>query len=371
MKKPGAITIAYLLLGLLAIATASILLGSRESIVNPSPRSFGPSGTAALVSLLRDFGYRVEFSGSINPARSRDDLLLLIPVGDGIRDLTATSEGEPPAWTNARRHVQSGGSALILPLDDGFPEASRQPSETRVLGPINQDLQLRTTNQRWNTVLLPGSVAGADRFSYSEEETAFVRIAKLGDGLAASLDDGSIATNRLLDQGDNPVILTDVVARLAPAGSRIVVAEAVFGARTAPSLLETIGPWAVAAWRQALVLFAVIVFTLGIRFGIAEEWRRRELGQRELVDAVGETFLRARSTAVTADAIYRATDRRVRRHLRLPSEAPDRVRDERITPALRDALATLESTAKGDREPKPTELLAAARTATEESDQLR
>jgi hypothetical protein len=62
--------------------------------------------------------------------------------------------------------------------------------------------------------------------------------------------------------------------------------------------------------------------------------RRKQRGQREMVDAVADVYSRAKSTAVSLDVAYRSADQRIRRALKLPQHttAPDR--DRLLPPTL-------------------------------------
>jgi hypothetical protein len=85
----------------------------------------------------------------------------------------------------------------------------------------------------------------------------------------------------------------------------------------------------------------VIVLTLGWRFGLADETRIKERGQRELLDAVADTYLRGRMTTVALAAVYEDVDTQVRRALKLPKNAPDVDRDARLPREFADVLHEL------------------------------
>jgi hypothetical protein len=155
--------------------------------------------------------------------------------------------------------------------------------------------------------------------------------------------DGLFATNRFLDRLDNAPVLLSLIATITPPSGRIVFTEASFGNSSGSSLVGAIGPWAEAAWLQLIFLFAVVVLTLGYRFGLPREERGKERGQRELIDAVADTYLRGKMTRVALAAVYEDVNSQISRALKLPKDAPvgDRNRQlpEPFVRTLNDVLA--------------------------------
>ena len=197
-------------------------------------------------------------------------------------------------------HAERGGTILALPLSDDFRTASK------VALTAEQSITSRPRGaQKHVTVsadVPPPSIVPDDATKFNLWETgtptAFATAMKVGKGTLVTLSDGLPATNRFIDRADNAEVLLSIIQPLVPRGGRIVFTEATFGGGREPSLLATIGPWAQAGWMQLLFLFVVIVLTLGFRFGLADERRVTERGQRELLEAVADTYQRGRMTRV-------------------------------------------------------------------------
>jgi hypothetical protein len=150
-------------------------------------------------------------------------------------------------------------------------------------------------------------------------------IGRMGRGLAVGSSAGLLATNRFIAEGDNAEALMRAVKVLAPTAGPVIFTEATYVGGIQPGLTAMIGPWAEAAWFQILFLGALVVYTLGLRFGYPEVVRRRERGQRELLDAISDTYRRSRRTDDALEAAHAACDRRLRGHLKIPADASDDV----------------------------------------------
>jgi len=93
---------------------------------------------------------------------------------------------------------------------------------------------------------------------------------------------------------------------------------------------------------QILVLFGVIVLTLGVRFGLPVTERRTQQGQRELIDAIADVYCRSRSSAIALDAAYVAANQRIRRAYKLPAGIGDRERDHYLPDDLAKLLYSVD-----------------------------
>jgi hypothetical protein len=82
------------------------------------------------------------------------------------------------------------------------------------------------------------------------------------------------------------------------------------------------------------VFFLVVIFTLGIRFGLPAIERRNQMGQREMIDAISDVYNRSRSTSVALDVAYQNADYRIRRGLKLPAHLSLEERDRLLPPEL-------------------------------------
>jgi hypothetical protein len=329
-------SIAWLLLGLLALAAVLISIGKSEEAADPRVDSYGASGLSAFADLLRSSGYKVATDSSALPEFDRGDIVVAL-LNEKIPG--SFSDDKTSIGGRIAEFTRRGGRAILLPLDPAFSEVSstvRSVQAEHVPTGMAYPLNIRSggSPKAARNLLGPGLPATTVWRTRDDDQSEIAALVKLGDGLVMTAGDGYMALNRFIDRGYNADVLMNMVQTVAPKGSRIVFAEASF-TQESPGLIEILGPGAAGAWYQILFfLFPVIIFTLGKRFGLPEESRTVQAGQRDLVDAIADTYRRARSTRVACRAAYDRADVEVRKVLRLSSDAPASERDLRIPPAL-------------------------------------
>lgn len=320
-----------------------ITLGRRESEAFPSAASYNPSGVAALAELLRREGYQVRADSLTTPSLAPGEVPIAFEYSVS-RDDFATEDSPFDTWLH--RFVGQGGRAVVFSLDPRFQAASRAALARPIsvsnrsgrhlsiyAGPALEDLPWLDSDTPQMGLLSYRGGSVADAYA-------------VGKGLLVYGRDGLAATNRFLDRGDDAEFVLSLVRAAAPPGSRLVFTEAAFGNGEQQGLLGTIGRWAEAAWYQCLFFFVVVVVTLGIRFGLPEEARRRQRGMRELVDAVSDTYLRAEATDAALRAARTTADARLRTVLKLPRDASDGERDRLLPESLGHALRDVETASR-------------------------
>lgn len=329
-------TVAWVLLGILTAGAVLITLGKREEQANPSLDSMGPSGLSAFGQLLSENGYRVTSTLTAMPSYQPTENVLVIPLDETGNSLIDDDAGVGVAQQVAR-FLEKGGRVIVLRIPVEFSGASkslrRQEVRNRISG---EKFAIHARPVNWGDASPSGFLnapTSASIWSIGQSQAGFGGLTRFGKGVAFTLEDGMIATNRFLDRERNADVLMQSVAMVAPKGSQLVFLGSSFYDES-PSLIELLGPGAIAAWLQIIFCFVVVVFTLGKRFGLAEEVVTTQKGQRELVDAVAEIYRRARSTRVACRAAYDRADQEVRKALKLTAEAPAYERDARIPGAL-------------------------------------
>jgi len=356
--------VALVLLGLLGITATMVLLGRRESNAMPSSSSFAPSGTAAFRQLLDRSGFKTDATSSRRPRLAATDVLVVFDYAIDPEDIfgRAINPEQVKAKEAIQNHLDSGGRVLIFPVLANFRSASLAVGKT--LTPINVQGDLKSTlnissgtgsepqttlQQYIDGVNNPASI-------WQNGDQSEVLAFQVGQGRALVVRDGIFATNRFFDRGQNAEFAMRLIRTLAKPGSNIVFDEAGFGSPVEPGVLETIGPWAEAMWFQLLFLFAVIAYSLGKPFGLPDNERKPQLGTRELLDAVADTFRRGGMTRIALDTAYRTATSTLRNALRMPNDAPPRALTDRLPPALQRSLmdvagaATVNLSAKMARE---------------------
>lgn len=337
MRRPGVPAFVWVLGGLLALGWLLLTLGSVEVDTFPSAESTGPSGLSGFAELLRRQGYRVRIEHSATPRLAHDEVAILALLPDvDLGDW---------AW----KHLEAGGRVLLLPLSERFDDASRDALQASIWTNDEGDSLTTSRMQEQDHLAWAASpLTDTDGWIvwYDEEEETAAALYRFDEGVSGEISDGIVATNRFLDQRDNAALLINFVHWIAPAGSKVVFVEESFGNGRTQGLLALVGPWAEAAGWQTLLLFVVIVFTLGKRFGLPDSSRTRQSGARELVDAIGQIYDRAGAASLALDAAATDADRRIRGALKMPRDAPPEARDRAIPPTLADALGAVERGSK-------------------------
>jgi hypothetical protein len=252
------------------------------------------------------------------------------------------------------RHFRKGGSALLIALPEDFQTFSVNASSNSVQG------QPAFGDMGPNSPIRPVTIssAGEDSGTWLSDFPWLTRqslpvfvtgsgaplfeIVSVADGSCGIVADGIGITNRFLDRRDNAEFYLNCVRALVRPSARIGFLEAAHGPVSPPTLMGILGPWAETAWWQALLAGAVIVLTLGKRFGLPAEGRSKESGSKDLADALSSLMGRARATDLALGVLFQAADRELRRHLKLPSDAPESLRDARLPADLVQALKKTE-----------------------------
>lgn len=341
MKKRNWSTWAWVLASLLILAAIGISYGRSSSEAKPTIDNFGPSGSAAFATLLRNNGYSVRNMTAAFP-NVRGDEIVIAFVDDTVR-----GEDEQPIFEHFNQAASKGTKLLLLPLDRDFKEASAMANVVKANSPANSktiSLKVRETvgdvyfpGQEQNAVQLPLWIAEP-----SKNNLAYLRKVRTGYEVVAR--DGLVATNRFIDQEQNATFLMDLVRKIGGKSRSIAFAEGLYNP-TPPSLFDVLGRWSESAWWQLVFLFVVIVYSLGKRFGLPDEPRPVQTGQRELVNAVADTYRRANAAQIAARAIYDHADRKLRKALKLSSEMTPHDRDASLPPSLSQGLRKLNEAA--------------------------
>jgi hypothetical protein len=156
-------------------------------------------------------------------------------------------------------------------------------------------------------------------------------------------------SNRFIDMADDAEFVLSTIDLLARPGDRLVFTEASFGNVSEPGFFETLGPWAVSAWRQVIVVFLVLVFSLGKRFGYPEERRRVVQSSRDLADAFGNLLRRSKRVDLTLQMAATRLDQQLRLYLRIPRDASEGERNRVLPEPIIKGLARLEEARKDNR----------------------
>lgn len=338
MTKSSFPIVVWVLLGVLVIAAGTLSLGRNDTRTLPSASSYTPSGTKAFADLLANSGYHVQVTQAAKPKLAPQGVLVAFSVNSQLA-------GDSRSFIND--FVDAGGKAAIFVLPANFPTApDAQPSGSNATTAQQVEHFDAPGSYKVDTRLASNAAFDTDSnhmFTIARTDSGPVaQLRSLGAGRMLIVTNGIIATNRFIDRNQNAEEALRLFRAIAPEGSSVVFMEASFGHVSEPSVLERIGAWALVAWWQLLFLFIVIVYTLGKPFGYPDEERPRQGGARDLVDAVAQTFRRARATHVAMRSMSKEADSEIRKKLKLPLSATRADRDRLLPDSLSNALARVQ-----------------------------
>ncbi len=327
IRKRGLPSIVWILLGLLAVSALVMALGNHDLDTNPSTAYYGPSGSAALRELLDREGIPTKVDLRSQPELGAHDIVVCFVIPQNRTDESSDEDKIEKAIDD---HLKSGGRVVGFGIPSNFAGASKSAlklGETRVensmFGTKYKLLGAQPIEDTWLSDYIDDENTVAVGLWSTLDKKQCVWLTQVGKGKLMYTDFGLVATNRYLDRSDNAAFVDSLIQSLYRPGDRVVFTEASFGNAVNPGLLETIGAWALAAWRQLLLIFAVIVYSLGKRFGFPSETRSVQRGDRDLVDAIGRTMLRGKNTNAALASAHHRLDRRLRQDLRLPADASE------------------------------------------------
>ncbi|MBX3118743.1 MAG: hypothetical protein KF784_06730 [Fimbriimonadaceae bacterium] len=368
---------AWTMLGLLVITAVLMSLGKQDNDSFPSASSYTPSGVRAFRELLESQGYDVHVETTNLAKPDPEALYIAFLVQDSISILDDSSLLDPPKkivdaedgsgderaryatedWEERRKEkvrplvpvVKSGANVLLVWLPRGFHSASRMGLEgpTKIKAMNGTTYLVSSTKSDYGPY--PAGMDADDAIKIWTNpltENPYATMGKLGQSTIVEAYDGLAFTNRFIDSQDNAKYVLSLVANGALKSKKIIFLEATIGNATDPSIFAMIGPWAAGIWTQIVFLFILLIVFGAVRFGLAEERRTRQSGTRELVDALGETYARAKANHIGLTAIYEEYDRQVRSKLKLPSEAGPAERNKLIPDSLAKAFATVQAMCK-------------------------
>jgi hypothetical protein len=300
---------------ILLIARGSLWLSSQEDSSKPSARHTGPSGLSAFADALRLAGYEVRVETRTNP-RFTDDETLIVPQNWFLFDFESSEDESDSTTGKITKHVQEGHGAIFLPMDYNFLENSFTMREGTVPLSIPKGSTLRISK--------PFADAQEANLARYERPGKFVTLARaenwnvvggsLRRGKVAVASDATLISNRFIDKADNVAVMLGVVRTIAPAGSKIAILESYVDPYD-PDVLDVLGmPFRLALY-QSVFAICLIAWGLGKRFGLPDESRERQSGERELVSAIEDLVRRTQGTSLPAEATLHAAEFKIRRYL--------------------------------------------------------
>ncbi|CAN5536685.1 hypothetical protein BH11ARM2_BH11ARM2_30580 [soil metagenome] len=287
----------FIALGLLLAAVGGQYLSRLDDRAEPKADSVRPSGAAAFAELLRHEGYAVRIDQSPSPRIRAGEVAVVFEQGGEI-------PGALKAHNALLESVRAGRGMVTLPMPASFDAAVRRAEAS----PFK--VWRRTDDAEFTMASDPDDeprLSLPNQVLYYDDDRYLVSMARRGKGIVVGFADGSVATNRLLDKGDNAKILLDAI-RIAGGKTQIVFPEATFSGET-PGLLATLGPWAQALFYQTLFLIAVAVATLGRRYGLEDVPTKAIRSSRDIANGIADTLQRGRMAGVALGILMEDRER--------------------------------------------------------------
>ena len=302
---------------LLAVTVVAVLTVRRDDDGTPlDPDSTGPLGAKALVVLLREMGAEVEVTDEA-PA---EDATTAVLLGDYLDE---ERRDEMVDW------VRAGGTLLVAdPTSELSPPVARQQGvfsfdpEAEVDPDDCDEAALRTVRRLSAEDMAPLQRPAGAPGCLRQGDGFLVVVRAEGDGTIVSVGGAAPFLNTKLDEDDNSVLATTV---LAPDPARAVVSFLDRGAVGGGdrSLLDLVDRRVKDGLWQLAIAFGVLVLWKVRRFGRPVlEPQPVELPGNELVAAVGNLLQRAHRRDQAAEMLRSDLRRTLAERLGLPFDAP-------------------------------------------------
>jgi hypothetical protein len=284
--------IALSFLGLAMFTIAA--LGKPDYRVFPSSLNSQPGGTLGAAAVLERAGVKLERL-YVRPLRqeTRGKVVLVFLVNSAyyFEEEEAFSNSVAEDFPLAKAIVVASLTEKLPPRDiPELPAMSEFPAFKRVkrisawpaatLQGEQRMIPLQTTEQRG--VL-------AEYRSDAKIPTVYIT-------------SGSSLLNRFIGKADNAEMLLAIIKSLAPNGETVVLPEYFYGVTAPDNLFTRLGPSYSASAIQAALMFALLIYALGKRFGYPEVDAVAHPGAPRYFRAIGELFRRGRSTDVVLEA---------------------------------------------------------------------
>ena len=301
----GAVVASCVGVGLLAVT----LVGSHPHDGTPlDPRSDGPQGTSALVSLLEQLDTTVQLSAGL-PGQ-RDDVALLL--SDRLDESQTT---EVLGW------VRGGGTLVVTD-----PGSSLVPHELVPMSPLRHDLPRGVCtidaladvgsvdvgrSVAFSTATAAGSCLG-------NRAAAFVIATVVGSGTVVAVGGADAFTNDRLAHQDNAVLAAGLLSPRAGTAVRFVDPPIPAGGGH-QTLYDLISDGVRRGALQLGLAFLLYAAWRAIRLGRpVREGQLVEVAGSELVGATGRLLERSRSPRAAADVLRGSLRAALRARLGVP-----------------------------------------------------
>ncbi len=332
--------LVWLVVAGLALVAASVWEFQAEFESRPVTSNPGPSGTEGLAQLLRQSGFPVRIERSARYKARRGEVVVAIaptysnPMAEFFQAVeegqgTNDPDPEPSRLLQTLARAANGGATVVYAevpesLDDAYDSVSTANVESKF--PQEREFKVSMSkdaddpDESWVANSQPYDWFNHDRVGW------WVQVRIMGKGRAVIVADGLSATNRYLDASDNADYWVTMLATLGGRENGVLFVDALGGDESTPSLLASLGPWAVAAQWHALFVFVLGVWWLGQRFGSLLPSVVRDVTSRATTEALATVLAAGRQYGTAARIIANNRLIAIRRAQGLPpSTTPQHV----------------------------------------------
>jgi hypothetical protein len=308
----GAVVAACVGGSLLAVA----LLGGGQDDGPPlDPRSDGPLGTSALVSLLEGLGTDVELSAGLPD--EHDDVALLLSDR-----LDEEQTDDVLTW------VAQGGTLVVTDPGSSFVPLQALPSDAEGQAALDRGICTVPALDGVDAVEAGAAVrydTGQARSScLGSRDFAYVVVTTQGAGAVVAVGGAAAFTNDQLADADNAVLAAGLLAPRAGTTVRFVDAPIPAGGGD-KTLYDLVSDGVRRAGLQLGLAFVVYALWRAVRLGRpVREDQPVEIAGSELVAASGRLLERGRAPDAAAEVLRSGLRRDLRARLGVPADvAPD------------------------------------------------
>jgi hypothetical protein len=340
--------------GVISVAlVAAVLLGEPPNDGAPlDPRSDGPLGTSALVSLVEELGGRADLS--VGLPRAGDDVALLL--SDRLdEDQTA----------DVLRWVRDGGTLVVMDPGSSLAPAGVIPGDP--LDTADLERGYCTLDALEGVEVVDGGAAarydadGAYGSCLGSRDFAFVVATEEGAGDIVAIGGASFATNDQLAKDDNAVLAAGLLVPEPGTTVRFVDPPLPAGGGDR-SLYDLVSAGVRRGGIQLGLAFLVYAMWRAVRLGRpVREHQAVEIAGAELVGAAGRLLERGRSPGAAAEVLREGLRRPVRARLGVSAHAPSGALAQVVADRAGIELAQAQAAVGEDPVTTEDELVAVAR----------
>ncbi len=330
-------------IGALIAYTMVLIERTRNPELEPKPLSYSRHryGAKGFARLLEANGYTVRsFKRTFAHLPDDADMLIIFPPPFSPSEMRSTV-----LWTEEDREsleawVESGGRLILMSGDERIPSAfgggigrrlppfAVSPPRFRNLKPLWHPKWLQEIKEvRMGEPFRPlDPLDSAWVPLLGDGGKVWVALYPYGDGYVLECADWSWLTNEHLRSADNGAFILAVVRWMLPEGGVIYFDDAGQGDLILDSEeLPRVGFWAYAptalrvAFLHLTILVAVVMISLGRRFGLPLPSKHRAPALGDYVEALANLYASSKSAQPALEAVIDAERRKLCRRLGLPA----------------------------------------------------